>query len=404
MSCVSINEESAATSFYISNDMYDIWKLKIEGAKSTILIISPYFNNVLLDLIKLSNIERKNVRILTRISSDIAWEDKNQLSVALRLIEEGVQLRCLANIHAKLLIVDNTQLTLGSQNFTSNGRRAKEASVLAGSELDSSRFLDAINIWWEEATPVSPDSLINLLNNQERIFKDIEQLKIDANKIFDEFYKDCVRRYDEKARVEREKTDLNFQVLNVAYARMSEARFTSETREIIKIKSKYNLEEMLDTDNNRSTIHHCGFYPLFVPETNRMIYAKITKTRISYVISETPENNDLIEIQGIEYSPHIKFSDNEFNINIKLKECETKICLYDEDCKFDGNSIQFKQLPVDNILMKKLESIVFRPLFLRNYTANERCKGLEEFFTPKANLKITIKNSHGFNVLICEYL
>ena len=81
------------------------------------------------------------------------WEDKNQLSVALRLIEEGVQLRCLANIHAKLLIVDNTQLTLGSQNFTSNGRRAKEASVLAGSELDSSRFLDAINIWWEDSSP-----------------------------------------------------------------------------------------------------------------------------------------------------------------------------------------------------------------------------------------------------------
>ena len=69
-------ENSIAVSSYISEDIYPIWESKIKKAKSTLLIVSPYFNSILFDLIESSSLNRKDIRILTVLSLDIA--DINQ--------------------------------------------------------------------------------------------------------------------------------------------------------------------------------------------------------------------------------------------------------------------------------------------------------------------------------------
>lgn len=180
--------DSTEIDSYIAGDVYEIWQSSINCATDEILVVTPYFNNVLKELIesklKSSNFERKNIKILTRFSSELAWGDKAQLSVGIELIEMGVELRQLNNIHAKLLIVDKIELVLGSQNFTNNGRQAREASVSAWYMLENrnyDNFLTSIDLWWEEATLVKAELLRELLEELEDLENSPDFLKDDFN-------------------------------------------------------------------------------------------------------------------------------------------------------------------------------------------------------------------------------
>ena len=246
-------KNSTAESSYISGDIYSVWTSKIKKAESELLIVSPYFNKVLVNLIQSSLLDKENIKILTRISSDTAWEDKNQLSAALKLVEMGVELRELPNLHAKLLIVDRSDLTLGSQNFTLNGRKAREASVSALSQLDNSKFIDSIYLWWEEATPIPSNLLSDLLKNQSKLFKSIKDMKKNADRVFDGFHHDCNREKDrietdkremeEREAIERQKIlVINSQKMEkIAYAKVNSRPFKSKSapriQKVVKMKS-----------------------------------------------------------------------------------------------------------------------------------------------------------------------
>ncbi len=242
--------DSTEVSSYIAGDVYEIWQSAIKRATDEILVVTPYFNNVLKDLLnsklQSSSFESKNIKILTRFSSELAWGNKEQLSVGIELIEMGVELKQLNNVHAKLLIVDKIELVLGSQNFTNNGRAAKEASVSVWYMLENrnyDNFLKSIDIWWEkEATPVRVELLRELLKNLEDLENSpdpIKEYRINVNKIFDNFDKDCHKSHEIK--IIDNKTSINEEIAG----KVGEVQFSSGFREIIEITSDCKLGESL---------------------------------------------------------------------------------------------------------------------------------------------------------------
>ena len=237
--------DSTKINSYIAGDVYEIWKSSIDHAKDEILVVTPYFNNVLKELIesklKSSNFERKDIKILTRFSSELAWGNKEQLSVGIELIEMGVELRQLNNIHAKLLIVDETELVLGSQNFTNNGRKAREASASVRYRSDNGNydhFIKSIDDWWKAATPVKAKLLRELLQKLEDLENSLDFLKEHRNnviRIFDNFYEDCNK--SNRIKIIDNETSINEEIEGKLELKL----FASGLRKIIKITSNCNL-------------------------------------------------------------------------------------------------------------------------------------------------------------------
>ena len=397
-------ENSIAVSSYISEDIYPIWESKIKKAKSTLLIVSPYFNSILFDLIESSSLNRKDIRILTVLSLDIA--DVNQLLVAIKLTEMGVQLRGLPRLHAKLLVVDGKDLTLGSQNFTLNGRRAKEASVSTQSLLDNSKFLDSIDSWWEEATSISSNSLTKLLEDQQELLKSIEKFKEDADRIFDKFYHDNQPSHrggngEIKIIDSKESQELEREI----YAKLSKNKKIIEIAPISKLGEdfdQFSKHLRLFYPCKDTRIHRCMFYPMFIPKTNRMIYVKSCKTVISYIGTGITRPY-LIEIEGIKYTPTVTLSDKKFNISVELIEQKSKVNsgkIF--NFNFNGYNIELEDLNVGINLKNKLEKIIFEPFYYK-YMHNST-DSPENFFPFETELKIKIKKTIcGFNILECSY-
>ncbi len=391
--------DSTKIDSYIAGDVYEIWQSSINRATDEILVVTPYFNNVLKELIesklKSSNFERKNIKILTRFSSELAWGEKAQLSIGIELIEMGVELRQLNNIHAKLLIVDKTELVLGSQNFTNNGRQAREASVSAWYMLENrnyDNFLASIDLWWEEATPVKAELLRELLEELEDLENSPDFLKKHRNnvsKIFDNFYKNSNK--SNQIKIIDNETSINEEI----EGKLVESG--SKFRKIIEITSDCKLEK----DLNRLT-----FYPVFIRPINRLFYARIAKTRINFVVDRINREIPLV-INGISYLPQVSFSKGDFNINIDLiKEHGARDNL-NFKFRFNGEFLVSENLHNENSLRENLENIIFqsfnceKPFF-------KKCKASGSFFPNHhsfyQHLTITIKTTiNDSKLLICDY-
>jgi PLD-like domain len=394
--------DSTKINSYIAGDVYEIWQSSINRATDEILVITPYFNNVLKELIdsklKSPNFERKNIKILTRFSSELAWGNKEQLSVGIELIEMGVELRQLNNIHAKLLIVDKTELVLGSQNFTNNGREAKEASVSVWYMLDNrnyDNFLTSIDLWWEEATPVKAELLRELLKKLEDLENSLDFLKEHRNnvsKIFDNFHKDCNK--SNRTKIIDNEVSMNEEI----QGKVELVQFASKSRKIIEVTSDFKLGESL----NRLT-----FYPMLIKPINRLVYARVAGTRISFVIDRINRKNIPLKIGGLSYFPQVSFSEDDFNININLvKECDTRTNLSFK-FKFDGEFLTAENSSAQNSLERDLENIVFQS-FACQRPFLKTCKAPGDFFpfhlSFYQNLKITVQTTtNNSKILVCNY-
>jgi hypothetical protein len=390
--------DSTEINSYIAGDVHEIWRSVINRATDKILVITPYFNNVLKELIESklqsTNFESKNIKVLTRFLSELAWGNKEQLSVGIELIEMGVELRQLNNIHAKLLIVDKIYLVLGSQNFTNNGRIAKEASV---SVLDMSKnrsyynFLTSIDLWWKEATPVKAELLRELSKKLEDLENSLNYLKEHRNnvsKIFDNFHKDCNK--PNRIKIVDNETPINEMI-------EGKVKFDSKSRKIIEITSDCKLGEPLDRLN---------FYPMLIKPINRLVYARVAETRISFVIDRINRIIPL-KIEGIPYLPKISFPENDFNINVNLvKEYDIRDEL-NFKFKFDGEYLIPEKLCDDNVLTNNLVNVIFQSFncqkpFMKN------CKASGNFFPfhflSYQNLKFTVQTTtNDSKILVCNY-
>jgi PLD-like domain len=394
--------DSTKIDSYIAGDVYDIWQSSINRATDEILVVTPYFNNVLKELIdsklKSPNFERKNIKILTRFSSELAWGNKEQLLVGIELIEMGVELRQLNNIHAKLLIVDKTELALGSQNFTNNGRNAREASVSAWYMLENrnyDNFLTSIDLWWKEATPVKAELLRELFKKLEDLENSLDFLKEhrnNVNKIFDNFHKDCNKSNGIK--IVDNKPSINEEI----EGKVELVQFASGLRKIIEITSDCQSAESLERLN---------FYPMLIKPINRLVYARVGETRISFVTDTINGANIPLKLEGVSYLPQVSFSEEDFNINVNLiKECGSSNNLSFK-FKFDGEFLTAEDSCTENILMSRLENIIFQT-FTCQKPFLKTCKAPGDFFpfhfSFYQHLKIAIKTTtNDCKLLVCTY-
>jgi PLD-like domain len=131
---------------FVAADIYPKWKRRVAAAAESVRVYCPYLDRLAVDLLGNSALGPENVAVVTDLSPESGpFDYRGQLLAIRRLISSGIEVRSLSRLHAKVLLVDGRQVTLGSQNFTGYARRSKETSLAADADLGAScgaRLLD----------------------------------------------------------------------------------------------------------------------------------------------------------------------------------------------------------------------------------------------------------------------
>jgi PLD-like domain len=154
---------------FLAADIYPKWKRRVSGATESVRIYSPYLDRLVVDLLGNVAVGPGSVAVVTDLSPESGpFGYRGQLLAIRRLISSGIEVRSLPRLHAKVLLVDGRQVTLGSQNFTSYARKSRETSLAADVDLSASTLVRILNEWFDEAVLVDGDLVDRLLERLDQ--------------------------------------------------------------------------------------------------------------------------------------------------------------------------------------------------------------------------------------------
>jgi hypothetical protein len=192
-----------------ASDLFNKWKTMINKADTSIQIFTPYLDNTIIQLINDAG-TKVNITIITCLDGESLFQRGYQLNALKEAIHCGVLIKNLVGLHAKVLLIDNKYISLGSQNFTKRGRLNKEAGMISDISFQGSELLSTLRMWVEESKFVSLD-LLNKLSN----FLDENEDEITALK--NKFDNNIEKIISEFNQIEIENQILNSKYYNSTY-------------------------------------------------------------------------------------------------------------------------------------------------------------------------------------------
>ena len=111
-------------------DCSGLWKEYIQDASESIVVFTPYFDRLLVELFSSCELPYSEIYLVTQIDRiDSRPENLNRLDRIVQLVNLGVNVSILDRLHAKVLIVDDEHAFFGSQNFTKYSTESLEIST-----------------------------------------------------------------------------------------------------------------------------------------------------------------------------------------------------------------------------------------------------------------------------------
>ena len=103
----------------------------MKDAAESVVVFTPYLDDMLDRLLKNAALKVEAITVVTDLSpASGALDYRAQLIGVRALMRRGVNVRSLRRLHAKVLLCDWRIATVGSQNFTSYGRRSHETTAV----------------------------------------------------------------------------------------------------------------------------------------------------------------------------------------------------------------------------------------------------------------------------------
>ncbi|MDB4062336.1 phospholipase D-like domain-containing protein [Vicingaceae bacterium] len=403
------NKSISTTDFHAS-DLFEQWKNLIAKAESSIEIFTPYLDftiNILLE-----NIPKQiSVTIVTALEGDNLFQRGYQLKSLKDAINKDIVVKNLSGLHAKILVVDNAFISLGSQNFTNRGRKNKEAGMISEASFEDSKFISTLKDWKEESTIISLDLIDELLvyleDNEEAISK--------IKKKFDQNIEKIISDFNQR---ELESQIINSSLFNSTY-RFAQGQviltqtipppnydyysfFAQEHNNLCKwIKNNGKKhEEQIELEDYK-------YYPALNVKTMQMAYLRIHTSRITFMKSkfEMSEWNGY-EIDKKKYKldfTFLKSSTKNSNIKVTLsKESIGRATLY---YLFNGSTFSLKKTKYNN---ESIKQIIEKELLSRKKRHNSFLNFLIEpaKFTTQWNQPKEIEKflpEYSYRVGILEY-
>ena len=302
---------------FYANDVFFYWKKLIKKAKYSVTIYSPFINEILNELLN-HVVSGVKIEIYTRLDGDTLC---GNIKALLKACEQGANIFDLPKLHAKVLLVDNEFISMGSQNFTSGGRTNKEASFASKFSFVGSEFLNELKKWNTCAVKISERNLKKLDENIVEDCRRFQKGKSKLKKKIEEIRKKYIPR---EFSIDRTAT------LTRYYGRSD-------------LKCRYN-EHLTNWKKKRvsAELKKGDFYPIINLDTKQMIYARVSKTVISFVCGK---------IERYE----VTIGDDSYNVEIVFPEKVEKI---------SNDNITNVVLYFKNKSIKKIQLKYFFPVFI----------------------------------------
>lgn len=139
----------------IPSNAYSYWVEIAELAQSELVIFTPYFDEIILEIFESSSLSNHRKSLVTQLDwRNDSRQGINQKAVMDIIISRGIDVRVLPRLHAKAIVSDWDRAIVGSQNFTYYSQDSLEISFLLdrfaeGADLDE--VFQTMNEWWEMA-------------------------------------------------------------------------------------------------------------------------------------------------------------------------------------------------------------------------------------------------------------
>jgi len=139
----------------IPSNAYSYWVEIAELAQSELVIFTPYFDEIILEIFESSSLSNHRKSLVTQLDwRNDSRQGINQKALMDIIISRGIDVRVLPRLHAKAIVSDWDRAIVGSQNFTYYSQDSLEISFLLdrfaeGADLDE--VFQTMNEWWEMA-------------------------------------------------------------------------------------------------------------------------------------------------------------------------------------------------------------------------------------------------------------
>ena len=399
-----------STNDFHATDLFEKWKKLIAKAEKSIIIFTPYLDFTINILIKNST-KQIPITIITSLEGDSLFQRGYQIRALKEVIKNGVLVKNLMGLHAKILLIDNSYISLGSQNFTNRGRKNKEAGMISETSFVGSKIISTLKNWEEESKSVSLELLEELIlflsKNEEPLYK--------VKNKFDRSVEKIISDHNQR---ELEKQIANSSYFNSTYRFAQDeviltrtvpppnydyySFFAQEHNDLCKwIKTTgIGQEEQIELEDYK-------YYPAINVNTMQMAYLRIHTSRITFMKSKFVISGwNGYEINKIKYKldfSFLKSSTKNANIKVTLsKESVGKGSLY---YLFNGSVFSLINTKYSNDLIKR---IIENELISRKKQYNEFLKFLIEpaKFTTQQNQPKEIEKflpESSYRVGILEY-
>jgi hypothetical protein len=188
----------------IARDAFFLWKARARAAASSVTIFSPYLDRVARFVLAAADrLPAHNRFVVTCLNAETLLAQPAQLIELKRLLSGGYSVLHLDSLHAKALLVDDSLVTLGSQNFTGRGRKNKEATALPCDSIVGSTLAATLIEWRESAIAVDEGYIDDLITKLGPFIRTHRKLLKEAQSAIDQSlhaWEEAVQRRIEQER------------------------------------------------------------------------------------------------------------------------------------------------------------------------------------------------------------
>lgn len=271
------------------------WKSELDTDKK-VYILSPYITSKAEDVLA----NAKNCEIYTDFSIENFVFGSSSLSTLKNLINKGFEVYSVPNLHAKIILIADTFVSIGSQNLTNQGTKNKEATFTSTS-LEVVKFVEnEFKDNWisnrKEITLEMIEYLESEIKPLKKIYRDlkkgmgkVENFIAEQEKQHEIKHKEKIEYEKKLARlkaklVEIEKTQLFIQgsVRNVESSQFWLGGFYSKVWTFVP-DSQYGADLLnWRIGIKEKSIEKTHYYLSLIENTGKLSWARVMKTRITH--------------------------------------------------------------------------------------------------------------------------
>ena len=335
---------------FLARDVYSRWRRIITSAKDSIAIFAPYFDNSLINLLNSNaGFDENQIKVVTDLSADRVLEMPAQLRATKKLLKRGVTVLSLSGLHAKVLLIDDQIVSVGSQNFTYRGTQNKETTVVPNASVNESRFLLTLHQWVEESVPITEEEIDDLLSQLGPLFRRNKRLHKEIQERIDEI------RAQEQERRQRQLLVNLRQMEDASSFKFSQGNGTiyatikdsGRGYDSLMADAGYDLTDWVVENagaSQKQDLHRLDMYPTILADSNRLLFARIGKSRITYLRTSVRYGEKFRVIDDLWMQVNVKFPQaTTDNGNIQFKLVHEYRGSFTFFAFFDGKSVVVKK-------------------------------------------------------------